>query len=69
MRPDGSLNPCVEQFRKYKHTELNLLETIFGARRDEATEPVDLVAQMARIDAPETVEPVEPPANTSESDR
>jgi hypothetical protein len=27
MRPDGSLNPCVEQFRKYKSTELSFLGT------------------------------------------
>ena len=35
MRSDGTLNPCVEQFRQYKHTELNFLAMIFGARRDE----------------------------------
>jgi hypothetical protein len=49
MRPDGALNPCVEQFKKYKSTELSFLATIFGAQRSEGDEPTDLVAAMAAV--------------------
>jgi len=55
MRPDGTVHPGVEQFRKIKHTELNYLQTMMEMRRAEHEEPRDLVAEMARCDevAPE----------------
>lgn len=48
QRADGSLNPVVEQFRKFKHTELAYLQAMAEMRRADHDEPEDLVAQMAR---------------------
>jgi hypothetical protein len=66
MRADGTLNPAVEAFRKYKHTELGYLTAIAEMRRAEHEEPRDLVAEMARAGDEATVEPeasAEPPLN------
>jgi hypothetical protein len=61
QRPDGSVNPVVEQFRKFKHTELAYLQAMAEMRRAEHEEPRDLVAEMARCDEvapePEAVAP------------
>jgi cytochrome P450 len=54
MRPDGTVHPAVEAFRKYKHTELGYLTAIAEMRRAEAEEPDDLVAQLARATDSET---------------
>jgi hypothetical protein len=59
MRADGTMNPAVEAFRKYKHTELGYLTAISEMRRAAQTEPADIVAMMAQhLDEPtETREP------------
>ena len=44
------MNPVVEQFRKFKHTELAYLQAMADMRRAEHEEPRDLVAEMARCD-------------------
>jgi hypothetical protein len=61
QRADGSVNPVVEQFRKFKHTELAYLQAMAEMRRAEHEEPRDLVAEMARCDEAEPVqESIEP---------
>ena len=59
MRADGSVNPAMESFRKYKHTELSYLTAIAELKRERDTAPVDLVAQLAAAQ-PEPPEPVAP---------
>ena len=56
QRADGSVNPVVEQFRKFKHTELAYLQAMAEMRRAEHEEPRDLVAEMARCDKAEPVQ-------------
>jgi hypothetical protein len=56
MRADGSVNPAVEAFRKYKHTELGYLTAIAEMRNAEHEEPRDLVAEMARCNEAEPVQ-------------
>ena len=63
MRPDGTVHPAVEQFRKIKHTELNYLQTMMEMRHAGHEEPRDLVAEMARCDE------VEPLQESIESER
>jgi hypothetical protein len=48
MRPDGTVHPAVEAFRKYKHTELGYLTAIAEMRKAEHEEQRDLAAEMAR---------------------
>jgi hypothetical protein len=62
MRPDGEdVHPAVKAFREYKHTELSYLKQMVELRTAQATEPLDIVAQMAQqIDVPEAVEPTSP---------
>lgn len=57
MRPDSSVNPAVESFRKYKHTELNYLTTIAELKRERECAPLDIVGQMARADDPPATDP------------
>jgi hypothetical protein len=60
MRADGTLHPAVEQFRKYKATELAYIQAIDEMRRaKQQTGEIDLVAQMAAIQ-PDMVEAAEP---------
>jgi hypothetical protein len=67
QRADGSVNPVVEQFRKFKHTELAYLQAMAEMRRAEHEEPRDLVAEMARCDEVEPVQEAgEPEASESE---
>jgi hypothetical protein len=61
QRADGTVNPAVEAFRKYKHTELGYLTAIAEMRNAEHDEPHDLVAEMARCD-------VEPEQQTVKSE-
>ena len=69
QRADGSVNPVVEQFRKFKHTELAYLQAMAEMRRAEHEEPRDLVAEMARCDevGPE-LGAVEPEQSTEPED-
>lgn len=75
VREDGTseLHPAVEAFRKFKGTELNYLTAIAEMRREQSP-PEDLVAQLARAQSEEIVEPEpsapdegNPPESTSES--
>ena len=67
MRGDGTLNPAVEAFRKYKHTELGYLTAIAEMRRAEHHQPEDIVSLMASVNAAETEQPA-PEVNEPKSE-
>jgi hypothetical protein len=50
MCADGEdVHPAVKAFREYKHTELNYLKQLFEMHAARASQPVDIVAQMAKL--------------------
>jgi hypothetical protein len=58
MRADGEdIHPAVKAFREYKHTELSYLKQMVELRTAQALEPLDVVAQMARVEDPPAEDP------------
>jgi hypothetical protein len=65
MLPDGTVNPAVEAHRKNAHEQLVSLQVFMQLNNQSTSQPVDLVAEMAR--AIEAAPAADAPADKDET--